>query len=57
MTDIANTLNLTVVRAGSDATILSIAGTTLLVLFFVIVALLPFDGAPNPDAIPTFFGP
>jgi len=57
MTDITNTLSVTVARAGSDAAILSIAGTTLLVLFFIVVALLPFDGAPNPDAIPTFFGP
>jgi hypothetical protein len=57
MTDIANTLNVTVAREGGDATVLSIAGTALLVLLFVIVALLPFDGAPNSDAIPTFFGP
>ena len=57
MTDFANTLDVTPARQGGDAAILSIAGTTLLVLFFVIVALLPFDGAPNPDAIPALFGP
>jgi len=26
-------------------------------LLFVIVALLPFDAAPNPDYLPTLFGP
>jgi hypothetical protein len=57
MTDISNTVNVTLDRAGADAAVLSIAGTALLVLFFAIVALLPFDGAPSPDAIPTFFGP
>lgn len=57
MTDIANTFNAALPREGNDAAILSIAGTTLLVLLFVIAALLPFDGAPNPAAIPTFFGP
>jgi len=57
MTDIANTLNLTVVRETSDGVMLAIAGTSLLVLFFAIVALLPFDGAPNPAYIPTLFGP
>ncbi len=57
MTDIANTLNLTPARETSDGMMLSIAGVSLLVLFFAIVALLPFDSAPNPATIPTLFGP
>lgn len=57
MTDIANTLNLSVARESSDGMMVSIAGASLLVLFFAIVALLPFDGAPNPAYIPTLFGP
>lgn len=57
MTDLANTLHIALPRQGNDTAILSIAGTTLLVLLFVIAALLPFDGAPDPAAIPTFFGP
>jgi len=57
MTDIANTLNLTVARESSDGMIYAIAGASLLVLFFAIVALLPFDGAPNLAYIPTFYGP
>jgi hypothetical protein len=57
MTDIANTLNLSATRERGDAAILTIAGASLLVLFFAIVALLPFDGAPNPAYIPTLFGP
>ena len=57
MTDIANTLKVNVAPKTSDATILSITGASLLVLFFVIVALLPFDAAPNPASIPMLVGP
>jgi hypothetical protein len=58
MADIANTLNATVERTGvGDATILSLAGASLLALLLVMVALLPFDVAHNPEYIPTLFGP
>ena len=59
MTDMANTntLNLPIAREASDGRILTIVGVSLLVLFFAVVALLPFDAAPNPDYIPTLFGP
>jgi hypothetical protein len=57
MADIANTLNATAEREGGDATIVSLAGAGLLALFFIIVALLPFDVARNPDYLPTLFGP
>ena len=57
MTDIANTLHLTAAREPNDAMVFTIAGASLLVLFFAIVALLPFDGAPNLAYIPTLVGP
>ena len=57
MADIAGTLNETIERASGDATIFSFAGVALLVLFVAIVALLPFDAAPDVASIPTLFGP
>jgi hypothetical protein len=58
MADIASSLGSQTVRHDAgDSTILAVAGASLLVALFLIVALLPFDGAPNPDYVPTLFGP
>jgi len=58
MADIASSLGSQTERhESSDSTILTVAGASLLVAFVLIVALLPFDGAPNPDYVPTLFGP
>ena len=57
MTDITSTLSVPVAGERHDGTILSIAGVGLLMLLLLVVALLPFDGAPDPASIPTYFGP
>jgi hypothetical protein len=58
MADIANTLNATVERTKrGDALVLSIVGIGLLTLLCVIIVLLPFDVARNPDYLPALFGP
>ena len=41
----------------SDSTILTVAGASLLAVFFLMVALLPLDVEHNPDNLPTLFGP
>jgi hypothetical protein len=55
MADIAGALNRAVGSRTYDAMILSLAGVALLALFGVIVALLPFDAAPDVTGIPAFF--
>jgi len=35
----------------------ALAGASLLAVFFLMVALLPFDVSHNPDYLPTLFGP
>ena len=57
MTDITNALSVTVAGERRDGSVLAIAGVSLLVLLCVVVALLPFDAAPDPTFIPTYFGP
>jgi hypothetical protein len=55
MADIANTLNGAGEGRNHDAMILSIAGVALLALFGTIVALLPFDAAPDVSTVPLMF--
>ena len=57
MADIANTLNVTEEPQDHDAAIVTLAGAGLLMFFFILVALLPFDVARHPDYLPTLFGP
>ena len=58
MADITSSLGSQTGRnESSDSTILTVAGASLLLVFFLMVALLPFDVAHNPDYLPTLFGP
>jgi hypothetical protein len=55
MADTAGTLNRAVGSQSRDTMIMSLAGAALLALFGVIVALLPFDAAPDVTRIPLLF--
>jgi hypothetical protein len=58
MTDIASSLGSQTGRnESSDSTILTVAGASLLAVFFLMVALLPFDVAHNPDYLSIVLGP
>jgi len=58
MADIASALGSHTERnESSDSTILTLTGACLLAVLLLMVAMLPFDGAPNPDTISTYFGP